>query len=87
MAFDASVAGADYARDLGYLNGFLAKLAAVAAAMPTGAGKERLLALVAGEEQRWGEIAGLLGGARPAASAEKSAPARPGLTVGSLRRA
>lgn len=53
-----------FARDLGYLDPFLAKLEAHAATLSPAAGA-RLRTLMGEERARWAEIKALLGGAAP----------------------
>jgi hypothetical protein len=93
--------GAEFARDLGYLDKFFAAIDGHAATLGGDRGA-RLTALIAEERNRWAEIRSLLAGeavapsrgpaspgaARPAAAAGPRTGAGEGfeLTVGSLRR-
>lgn len=73
-----------FARDLGYLDKFLAALRAHAGGRPEPERAE-LSQLLAEETERWERIKALLSGeGRRPVAAEPRAPARPGLTIGSL---
>jgi hypothetical protein len=68
MALDA------FARDLGYLDQFFAKLEAHAGTLSP-AGGARLKALIGEERARWTEIKSLLAGAAPSAATPSPSPA------------
>lgn len=61
-------ASSPHARDLGYLDRFLAKLEAEAQGLPGERGA-RLKQLLGEEKARWAEISALLGGQEPAPKA------------------
>ncbi|MFG0318624.1 MAG: hypothetical protein ACF8XB_15225 [Planctomycetota bacterium JB042] len=63
-----------FAKDFGYLRPFLGKVRAHADALE-GARGERLRSLLAEEQQRWDEIAALLGGASPPSPPPPAEPA------------
>lgn len=92
-------ANSAYAKDLGYLDKFIARLEADAASLPADR-REQALKLLAAERTQWSRIMALLAGepvqaeavapppappvVRSPAPAAQPQPSRSGLTVGSL---